>query len=87
MQSDLDYCISRFKTKIKDGPFFVCSVCHRLLYKKSVFVLQRDIYDNSGMANLFTDIKSFDKKQYICKTCHSKVSKGKTPCQAVCNDM
>ena len=39
------------------------------------------------MPNLFTDIKSFDQKQYICKTCHSKVLKGKTPCQAVCNEM
>ena len=32
---------------------------------------------------LFTDIKSFDEKQYICKTCHTKVLKGQVPCQAV----
>ena len=28
----LDNCISRFKTKIIDGPFFVCSVCQRSLF-------------------------------------------------------
>ena len=33
---------------------------------------------------LLTDIKSFDEKQYICKTLHTKVLKGQVPCQAVC---
>ena len=33
---------------------------------------------------LFTDIKKFDEKQYICKTLHTKVLKGQVPCQAVC---
>ena len=32
---------------------------------------------------LFTAIKSFDEKQYICRTCHARVSKGQVPCQAV----
>ena len=36
---------------------------------------------------LFTNIKSFDGKEYICKTCHSKVLKGKIPCQAIYNNM
>ena len=36
---------------------------------------------------LFTDIKSFDEKQYICKTCHTKVLKGQVPCQAICNKL
>ena len=89
MQADLDKCISRFKNKIKQGPFFVCSVCNRLLYRKSVVLLQKNKYDKYmiNKANLFTDIKSFDKKHYICKTCHAKVLKGKIPCQAVYNDM
>ena len=30
---------------------------------------------------------SFDDKQYICKRCHAKVSKGQKPCQAVCNKL
>ena len=80
-QTGLDSCISTFKTKITDGPFFVCSVCQRLLYRKSVVLLQKDQYD--GMANLFTNIQSFDQKEYICKTCHSKVSKGITPCMSM----
>ena len=30
--------------------------------------------------------QSFDGKQYIRNTCHSKVIKGKLPCQAVVNN-
>ena len=37
--------------------------------------------------NIFTDVKSFDGKKYICKTCHTKIVKGQTPCQAVCNKL
>ena len=36
---------------------------------------------------LFTDIKSLDEKQYICKTYHTKVLKGQVPCQAVCDKL
>ena len=31
--------------------------------------------------------QSFDRKHYICRTCHSKGIKGKLPCQAVVNNM
>ena len=36
---------------------------------------------------LLTNKKSFDKKEYICKTCDLKVSKGQVPCQAVYNKL
>ena len=35
---DLDYYIYRFRCKIKEGPYYMCSVCNRLLYKKSVII-------------------------------------------------
>jgi len=42
---------------------------------------------NCKIQNIFTEKLSFDNKEYICKTSHSKVIKGKVPCQAVYNDM
>ncbi len=33
---DLDYFISVFRNKIKEGPCYICCVCNRLLYRKSV---------------------------------------------------
>ena len=75
-----------FHKKIKEGPYYICSVCNRLLYRKSVVLLQKNRYIHAN-ESLFTNIKSFDGKEYICKTCHSKVSKDNIPCQAVCNNM
>ena len=82
----LDHYISKFHSKISDGPYYICSVCNRLLYRKSVILLNKKKYINTDNT-VFTDVKSFDKKQYICKTCQSKLLKNIIPCQATCNDM
>ncbi|XP_044169485.1 uncharacterized protein LOC114973474 [Acropora millepora] len=83
----VDVCISQFCQKIKEGPYYVCTVCNRMLYRKSVLLFNKDKYVNCKIENIFTEKLSFDNKEYICKTCHSKVIKGKVPCQAVYNDM
>jgi hypothetical protein len=33
---DIDMYIEKFKKQIKSGPFYICCVCNRMLYKKSV---------------------------------------------------
>lgn len=40
-----------------------------------------------GFQHLFTGKKSFDNKEYICKTYKSKLLKGQVPCQAVSNKL
>jgi len=82
---DIHHYISIFHKKIKEGPYYICSVCNRMLYRKSVVGLNKHKYDNIDY--VFTDKMSFDNKEYICKTCHLKLIKGKIPCQAVCNNM
>ena len=57
---------------------------NRLLYKRTVLALNKSKY---GIQNLFTGKTSFDNKEYICKTCHSKLLKGQVPCQAVHNKL
>ena len=84
---DLDYFICSFRNKIKDGPCYICCVCNRLLYRKSVKLLNTNTCNSSLPESVFTKITSFDEKEYICATCHSKVTKGKIPCQAVYNNM
>ena len=81
----MDRCISKFQSRIKEGFYYICSVCNRLLYRKSVKLLEKKY--SSVPKTLFKDIASFDSKEYICTTCHSKVVKGKIPCQAIYNDM
>ena len=42
--SDLNHCISVFKSKIRNGPYYICSVCNRILYRKTVFCLNKHKY-------------------------------------------
>ena len=84
---NVDICISQFCQKIKQGPYYVCTVCHRMLYRKSVLIFNKQKYINCNIQNIFTDKLSFYNKEYICKTCHPKIIKGKVLCQALYNDM
>jgi hypothetical protein len=87
LKYDLGYFICTFRNKIKDGPCYICGVSNRLLYRKSVKLFDRNSCNSSLPESVFTNITSFDDKEYICATCHSKVTKGKIPCQAVYNNM
>ena len=32
----VELCINQFKRKIRGGPYFICTVCNQILFKKSV---------------------------------------------------
>ena len=34
VQHDLDHWITAFQSKIKEGPYYICSVCNRILHRK-----------------------------------------------------
>ena len=76
-----DAYIGKFLALIEQGPYYIRTVCHRLLYRKSVVALSLIAYE---LRHIITDILSFDNEKYICKTCHNKLKKNKIPCQAVC---
>ena len=78
--------INTFNKKILDGSYFICTVCNRCLYKRSVIDYKEEKY-NIFVEGLYTDVKSFDGKLYVCKTCDLKLKKGKVPCQAVYNKL
>ena len=44
----IDCAISSFLSKIRNGPEFVCCVCHRLMYKSCVNVLNVDKYEKAN---------------------------------------
>ena len=65
-------CITRFKEKVREGPFYICTVCHCSLYQRSVRPIGVTTYPGT---DLFTAIKSFNNLEYICHTCHKSVKK------------
>ena len=76
--------VKKFKGMVHEGPFYVCQICYRCLYKRSVQHFERNIKnESSNPINVF----SFDGCLYICKTCHKKIVKGKVPCQSVSNKL
>ena len=82
----LDYYIEEFKRDIWEGPYYVCVVCNRLLYRKTVLEFKKEKYNCNSC--LFTTVTSFNGNMYICNTCHVTIKKkNKTPCQAVYNNL
>ena len=82
----LDYYIQQFNRDIREGPYYICVVCNRLLYRKTVLQFKKDKYNSSSC--LFTSVTSFNGNMYICNTCHVTIKKkNKTPCQAVYNNL
>ena len=62
--------VKKFKGMVHEGPFYVCQICHRCLYKRSVQHFERNIKnESSNPINVF----SFDGCLYICKTCRKKL--------------
>ena len=81
-------CLSKpeeFCQQISQGPYFICTECHRCLYKRSVRLFEHEKYILT--AELYCLVRSLDEKTYICETCHKQLSRNEMPCQAVFNKM
>ena len=55
--------IKRFRDSIKVGPYFVCVICNRMLYRVSVTKCRTEKYP-IVIQHIFTDIKSYDNTEY-----------------------
>ena len=76
--------VTIFRDAIKKGPYFVCIVWHRCLYRRTVKLFNKMSYSCS-LDNIFRYIKSSDSNFYICITCDKYLKKEDIPCQAVWN--
>ena len=52
VQHGLDHKITAFQSKIREGPYYICSVCNRILYRKTVIQLKKQMYNTQQ--KLFT---------------------------------
>ena len=75
-----------FKDSIRQGPYYICVVCNRSLYKRSVRLFDENKYEVRNELFL-SRVSSYDGKEYICLTCHFKLLKKNMPCQAVYNKL
>ena len=84
-----DKRIKKFKEIMMEGPYYICVVCNRSLYKRSVTIFKIDKYESSDSNFYFSPVQSFNGNLYICLTCSRKLKskKSQTPCQAVGNKL
>ena len=57
IQHDLDDKITAFQSKIREGSYYICSACNRILYRKTVIQLKK-MYNTQQ--ELFTELYIYD---------------------------
>ena len=57
--------ISKFVELINEGPYYICVVCNRCHYFRSVVSFKSEIYD-IDTDNFYREVPSFDRNLYIC---------------------
>lgn len=81
--------IDKFQADIRTSPSYVCTVCHRMLYKKGVVSLTPKKLDKipDTLRECITNEVSCKGKEWICHTCDRTLKSGKKPAQAVSNNL
>ena len=85
--------MNNFKLECKKQTLYICTSCHRLLWKKSVQMFTIENYHdiNTKIRNLVLDenyrIYSVNSSIYICHNCHRTLKSGRVPAQSKANGM
>ena len=89
----VECAVSAFHSEVKLGPDYVCTCCHRVMYRKSVILCNKAKYTKAGadvVQKVFSaDLSyiSFDGKQWVCRTCDRTLKRGNMPLQAKANGL
>ena len=88
-----EQAIVSFHSDIKNGPDFVCTCCHRLMYRKSVVTCNPAKYSKCSN-DLLKCVFSADLRyvcdtgnEYVCNTCDRALKRGVMPLQAKANGL
>ena len=87
----IEKLIQEFLAKVKLGPDYMCTCCHRMLYRHSVIGFNPTKYTKTSpelLGELCEHIYvTSEGKQWVCKTCDGALSRGNLPVQAKANGM
>ena len=88
----IDAIIEEFIAKVKIGPDYVCTSCHRMLYKHTVVQFKPSKYTKASSELLdklseHAYVSKIHGKQWVCKTCDGSLSRDVIPTQAKANGM
>ena len=89
----IDNAMTNFKAECKKQPVYICTSCHRLLWRKGVQTFSIDKYNKikPEIIQLVLHEKyrmsSIDGCIYICHNCHRTLKLGRVPAQSKANRM
>ena len=89
----IDDAMNNFKSEVKKQPVYICTSCHRLLWRKGVQKFSIEKYNKvrPAIIQLVLDDKyrlsSIDGSTYICHSCHRTLKLGRIPAQSKANRM
>ena len=89
----VESAVSSFHAEVKFGPDFVCTCCHRMMYRKSVILCNRANYTKASsdvLQMVFSPNLSYispDGKKWVCITCDRTLKRGNMPLQAKANGL
>ena len=89
----IDNAIATFRSKARMGPDFVCTSCHRMMYKQNVVPCNKLKYtktSNEILEQVFCPEYSYissDGKLWLCRTCDSALTRGAMPVQTKANNL
>ena len=89
----IDDAMKNFKAECRKQPIYICTSCHRLLWRKGVQKFSTEKYDKikNETKHLVLHEKyrmhSIDGSTYICHTCHGALKLGRIPAQSKANMM
>ena len=78
--------ILKFTKQIQEGPYYICIVCNRCHYLRSVILFKQEKYDINIDQFYYYEVSSVNGVLlYICGTCQKKKHKSEIPAQSVWN--
>ena len=89
----VDDAMNKFKLECKKQPVYICTSCHRLLWRKGVqkFGIEKYNKNRKEIIQLVLDLKyrisSIDGATYICHSCHKTLKLNRIPAQSKANMM
>ena len=86
----IDKIIEEFLGKVRVGPEYVCTSCHRMMYKHSVVTFRPPKYTKASpeLLELMSQLAHVTNgKQWICLSCDRSLCRGVLPVQSKANGM
>ena len=77
-----------FIAATKEGPDYICTCCHRLMYRKTVLEYKISKYTKAPQEFATTTVRTSAKDRvWMCKTCDYALRRGRMPAQAKANKL